>query len=382
MGEDIYVQQAMVIRGIVEASVSSSVSVDGVTEKSGWTEFALSDGNSFKIKMEVMPIAQVYFDGYWYINGIRSEWRSEDGGREELVASMVGAASAQHTGEPIVEPCVSFIVEGYTDWTFYFTDGASVSLVKTPHAFNYDYVLRGVNHRGYCTVAPENTLPAYRLSRLHGFTFVETDVRFTSDNIPVCIHDASVSRTSNGDGTVKGMTFTQLRDLDFGSWKDSSFVDTKIPTFEEFLSLCNSIDLIPYIELKTGNKEQVETVVSLVDQYGFTGQAVFISFSATILRYVLGFDPYARVGFLTSVVNDNTMKTVGELGSIAINTRCVFIDSSDRSFEAVELCEAAGVPLEIWVLDSTSEILALPSYISGVTSNKVHAGRVISEAGR
>jgi hypothetical protein len=35
--------------------------------------------------------------------------------------------------------------------------------------------------------------------------------------------------------------------------------------------------------------------------------------------------------------------------------------------------------LEVWTIDSAKTILALPSYISGVTSNKLHASRLLKE---
>ena len=76
-----------------------------------------------------------------------------------------------------------------------------------------------VNHRGYSAIAPENTLPAYRLSKEKGFRYVETDVSFTSDGVPVLLHDASIDRTSDGTGKIAEMTFEQVRQYDFGSWK-------------------------------------------------------------------------------------------------------------------------------------------------------------------
>ena len=52
-------------------------------------------------------------------------------------------------------------------------------------SINYDATVTAVNHRGYNTVAPENTLPAFKLSKINGFNIVETDVQFTSDGVAV-----------------------------------------------------------------------------------------------------------------------------------------------------------------------------------------------------
>ena len=81
-----------------------------------------------------------------------------------------------------------------------------------------NHPVRAVNHRGFNKVAPENTISAYRLSKENGFLFVECDVSFTSDNVPVLLHDDTINRTSNGKGKVSNWTFEALRQLDFGSW--------------------------------------------------------------------------------------------------------------------------------------------------------------------
>ena len=233
-----------------------------------------------------------------------------------------------------------------------------------------------VRDRGYCVDAPENTLPAYRLSKLKGFHYVETDIRFTSDDVPVLIHDATVERVSDGSGAVNQLCFDEIRSLDFGGWKSDAFIGTKIPSLAEFLALCRDIDLRPYLELKAGSRPQVESVVNLVEEYGLQGETVYISFSSTLLEYVAEFDPTAAVGFLTSTVSDSAIQTALGLRN---GSNYVFIDASDYSETAVSLCQSASIPLEVWTIDSQAVIKGLSPYISGVTSNRYHAGRVLEE---
>lgn len=56
--------------------------------------------------------------------------------------------------------------------------GSSVS-----QAINYDLNVKAINHRGYSAESPENTIPAYIMSKQKGFTYVECDVSFTSIGI-------------------------------------------------------------------------------------------------------------------------------------------------------------------------------------------------------
>src|SRR5690554_2566159 len=73
-------------------------------------------------------------------------------------------------------------------------------------------------HRGDRSVAPENTMPALQSALDGSMVYVETDIRLTSDGVPVLIHDATVDRTTNGTGRVDSMTLSELQKLDAGSW--------------------------------------------------------------------------------------------------------------------------------------------------------------------
>ena len=58
------------------------------------------------------------------------------------------------------------------------------------------YLFKLVSHRGYSAEAPENTLPAFRLSKKKGYNYVETDIQFTKDGVAVCLHDKFINRTA------------------------------------------------------------------------------------------------------------------------------------------------------------------------------------------
>src|SRR5829696_2712479 len=71
-------------------------------------------------------------------------------------------------------------------------------------------------HRGASSLAPENTIEAFRLALEAGAGGLELDVHMTSDGHIVVIHDATVDRTTNGTGAVSEMTLHELRRLDAG----------------------------------------------------------------------------------------------------------------------------------------------------------------------
>ena len=62
-----------------------------------------------------------------------------------------------------------------------------------------------IAHRGASGHAPENTLAAFRKAVAMGATFIETDLQMSRDARLVAIHDATVNRTTNGQGTVRSI---------------------------------------------------------------------------------------------------------------------------------------------------------------------------------
>ena len=326
----------------------------------------LSDGTQLRFKGSFF-LAAIGFNGFWSIDGEKTTASCDEYNKDAI----------DYRSADFSQGDLMAVLEGYTYWDFIFYEKPPIRITKTLYSYDPDDIQRGVNHRGYCTKAPENTLPAFRMSRLHGFKYVETDVRHTSDGVAVLLHDSSVNRTSNGEGEVDKLSFSQLSSLDFGSWKGKEFKNTKIPTFEEFLDLCSKIGLEPNIELKDGTRKQIINIVSNVGKYGLKGKVRYISFQKVLLDYVLDQDPEAYVELLCGDVTSSVIKNAY---SLLRGSNKVSVSASDYSIYSVNLCRNSGLPLCVWAVDSKSEILSLPDYISGVTSDALHAGRVKYEA--
>ena len=263
-------------------------------------------------------------------------------------------------------------------------------------AKDYDVNVKSVNHRGWWE-CPENTISAYRGSAEHGFKYVETDVAFTSDDVPVLLHDKTINRTGkNPDGSpyatpnkeIKDITFEEVRKLDFGIVRDPKFKGEKIPSFEEFIKCCRNLGLHPYIELKADTQyteAQVQKVVDIVNLNGMKGKVTYISFSDQDLMYVKNYDPKARLGRVGGKVVDETM--INNLKALKTPTNEVFFDGQAFDNNVLYMTEdvakklvAIDVPLEVWTVDNETDVLKLPSYVSGVTTNKLNAGKVLAKA--
>lgn len=107
-----------------------------------------------------------------------------------------------------------------------------------------------IAHRGASAYAPEHTLEAYRLALEQGADFVEPDLQITKDGALICMHDASLERTTDvsrvypararmvkGKKTwqVSDFTLAEIEKLDAGSWFGERFRGARVPTLQRMI---------------------------------------------------------------------------------------------------------------------------------------------------
>jgi glycerophosphoryl diester phosphodiesterase len=111
------------------------------------------------------------------------------------------------------------------------------------------YPVRVIAHRGASGYAPENTLAAFQKAIELGANYVELDVHLSEDGEVVVIHDATLNRTTSGNGKVSQHTLKQLKQLNASKLKGENYPDEKIPTLDEALKLTKG-KVILLIEIK------------------------------------------------------------------------------------------------------------------------------------
>lgn len=138
-----------------------------------------------------------------------------------------------------------------------------------------------IAHRGNSSVAPENTLPAFRSAVEVGSDLVELDYYHSADGRPVVFHDKTLDRTTNAVArwnqrgvTIDSVPWKKLAELDAGSWFDQKFAGTRVPDLAESLDLIQS-GSVTLIERKAGD---AETVVKLLREKELVGEVVVQSF--------------------------------------------------------------------------------------------------------
>jgi len=155
-------------------------------------------------------------------------------------------------------------------------------------------------HRGDRTRCPENTLAAFARAIADGADILETDLHLSADGSFMCIHDASVDRTTDGRGEVREMTLAQLKALR-ASCGDPEFVDERIPTLEELAaSLPPDVGLA--LELKTDEflaPIVCERLLESLLRSGVRDRTITLSFSLARLQSLGAVDSTIPLGWIT-----------------------------------------------------------------------------------
>jgi glycerophosphoryl diester phosphodiesterase len=125
---------------------------------------------------------------------------------------------------------------------------------------------RWIAHRGAGQLAPENTLAAFRLGASHGYRMFECDVKLSADGVPFLLHDATLDRTTNGQGLAAELTWDELSRLDAGRWHSPAFAGESLASLEAVAHYCLDNALALNIEIKPtpGSESLTGTVVANV----------------------------------------------------------------------------------------------------------------------
>jgi len=141
---------------------------------------------------------------------------------------------------------------------FTITSSARSQALITPPKNGDVYVIA---HRGAHIGIPENSLAAYQKAIDLGCDFVEIDVRTTKDNHFVSVHNSSIDAYVEGKtGEVKNLTLAELKVLDIGKRIGDEWIDTRIPTFEQILKLCQGKIGI-YLDLKDADPSELIEII-------------------------------------------------------------------------------------------------------------------------
>lgn len=173
-------------------------------------------------------------------------------------------------------------------------DSPAEKLLNTPRTLV-------IAHRGYCQIAPENTLPSFKLAKAAGADLVELDYHHSKDGELIVLHDATLDRTTDAvakwggkDIRADSRTLAELRSLDAGKWFDGQFAGTRLPTLKEALDEIQAGG-VTLIERKAGD---AATCVKLLQDQQLVNQVIVQAFDWKYLTDFHKLEPKQVLGAL------------------------------------------------------------------------------------
>lgn len=183
-----------------------------------------------------------------------------------------------------------YIEKGRRPWKY---RPAGSAIVKPDAIMPYPRICA---HRGFNTIAPENSLPAFGAAVALGAEEIEFDLWKTADGHIVSIHDPTLERVSNGEGFVYEKTYDELLKLDFGEKHGEHFKGLEILTFEKILQKF-SCHTVMNIHIKSKNntdplpEKYLQKIVALIDKYDCRQYVYFVTGNDTVLEQLQNIAP-------------------------------------------------------------------------------------------
>ena len=160
-----------------------------------------------------------------------------------------------------------------------------------------------VAHRGISARFPENTMAAFGAAADEGALMLELDVGLSADGALVVLHDATLDRTTSGQGPLSQLPLDRLQGLDAGSWFDPRFASERLPTLQQVFErfgerIAINVEIKPEAVSSSSEGGIEEQVVALVRRQQLQSRVVVSSFEPAAVARVKRMAPEIRAAVL------------------------------------------------------------------------------------
>ncbi len=217
-----------------------------------------------------------------------------------------------------------------------------------PYVKNSDFPIDIVCHRGANWLAPENTIEAAKICIGQKFQVLELDVRTTADGALAVIHDATLDRTTAGEGLVTDFTLNYIQSLDAGSWFRNDGAKHKVPSLGEICEVSQGSAGL-YVEIK---QAEASAILEVLNAHDMLEKCFF--WSADIGTLI---DLRRQSDEIQLMVPRWVFASL-EIAVAAYGAQIVEFDAEKDDFSEIERCKALGVRSMIYSRRSNWDELA------------------------
>jgi glycerophosphoryl diester phosphodiesterase len=264
-------------------------------------------------------------------------------------------------------------------------------------------------HQGGAKEGPSSTLLAMRQAVEAGADAIELDVHMSKDGVLMVCHDATVDRTTDGQGAIADLTLDELRALDNAHWwtpgtvvdhdnpDPSAYVhrgkaaddpDLRIATLEEVL------DAFPDVFLNFDIKQTAPVVPSYEEplaeallRHDRVGTTIVASFNDLATERFRQFAPDIHTSLGTQGTADFYFQVVraGQAPpatpAVALQVPRTFGDVVVVDEVFVTAAHEAGLAVHVWTIDDDGEMAELADLgVDGIITDRPRALEAVLRA--
>jgi glycerophosphoryl diester phosphodiesterase len=222
---------------------------------------------------------------------------------------------------------------------------------------------------------PENTSAAELDAVRHGASMMDVDVRFTDDDVPVAIHDATLNRTTTADGSnVPVLSVTAARFTALWAKRNNA---TPYPgrvhpqTLAQLLSAVRGTGVPIVVQMEAdpfaaggAGQASIERLAAVITGSGYAAETVVGGWNAQDLRAFAAADPGVRTALIQEALTPEAAPAAGAV--IASGAHLLYIDYLGVTASAVASWHKVGLKVWAWTP-------AYPSYWTSLRSDGVDA---------
>lgn len=216
-------------------------------------------------------------------------------------------------------------------------------------------------HRGYKALYPENSMKAFKNSYKQ-CDFIEFDVQFTKDYIPVITHDKTIQSATNVEELeefhhikpyyVKDFLFKDLLKLNFHG--------EKIASLDEFLNFAKKRKLYFNLEIKELHskaieKKAIKIILKKIKKYKCEKQVLISSFNHEYLKKVKNLNAKINIAVLDEdIKREHLIKYLRNLDATSYHINEELVDK-----HLVKKLQKKGIKTCVYTINNIQKIKKL-----------------------
>ena len=223
-----------------------------------------------------------------------------------------------------------------------------------------------IAHRGVSGLELENTCASFVAAGNRSYFGIETDVHVTADGKFIITHDSSTKRLGTEIMIAEESTFEALRSIQLKRKDGTMRTDWRLPSLEEYLSICKQYQKTAVLELKNSMEaEAVNGIVAHCTAICGLENVIFIGYDIQNLLYVRACAPKAKIQVLVREPLTEEQLRVMEAHNIDLDAHHMIL-----SRELIERLHAKGMVVNCWTRDDPVRAEELISWgVDQLTTN-------------